>query len=214
MCHNQRKSVESMSTGAFEKLEGAKAKKFVERLNKSWPGSPFDSERTVVHVRTLSFANDWVLAEAGDAISIPEKRAFALDNGKDCVPIEFSAGFIPGFAGKNGVHLDRDTAPDYLRFWFEYARAGADRFLLVEAVDDMPWREEATPQARKSLAKSITPLTLVAADAAGFGFKACVLFRDTLFDCAIDVSVNGQVDITSRQLVAEGLTVTDALTGF
>ncbi len=201
-------------SGAFEKLDGAKARKFIDRLNRSWAGSPFDAERTVVHARTLPFANDWMLAEAGDATAMPEKRCVVLDNGQDCVPIEFNADFIPAFAAANSVSLDRDTAADYLRFWFEYARAGADRFQLVEAVDDMPWREEPTPQARKSLAKSVTPLTLIDAGNGLFIFKACVLFRDALFDCTVSVSAQGKVDVISRTLIAEGLTVADLLTGF
>lgn len=203
-----------MSAHAFEKLEGAKARKLIERLNKSWRGSPFDAERTVVHARGLSFANDWILAEAGDATTIPEKRCAALDNGRECVPIEFNGDFIPDFAGKNGIVLNRDNAPDYVRFWFEYARAAADRFQLVEAIDDMSWREEATPQARKSLAKAITPLTLVDADAGGFTFKACVLFRDTLFETTLRAGVGGDVAVLSRHVIAESLTVSDTLTGF
>lgn len=203
-----------MSAPAFEKLEGSKQKKFVDRLNKSWMGSPFDASRTVVHARPLSFANDWILAEAGDATTIPEKRAVVLDNGDECVPVQFNAEFIAAFAGKNGIVLDHDSAPDYMRFWFEYVRTGTDRFLLVEAIDDMPWREEPTPQARKSLAKSITPLTLVDQQGDVFVFKACVLFRDTLFDCTLETTLDGKVTITSRHTIAEALTVSDPMTGF
>lgn len=203
-----------MSVHAFEKLEGSKQKKFIDRLNKSWSGSPFDATRTVVHARSLSFANDWMLAEAGDATTIPEKRCVVLDNGTDCVPVEFNAEFVPGFAGKNGVLLDHDSAPDYMRFWFEYVRSGSDKFLLVEAIDDMPWREEPTPQARKSLAKAITPLTLVDQEGDVFVFKACVLFRDTLFDCTLETTLDGKVTITARHTIAEGLTVSDGTTGF
>jgi len=203
-----------MSAHAFEKLKGSKHKKFIDRLNKTWKGSPFDATRTVVHARPLSFANDWMLAEAGDATTIPEKRCVALDNGTDCVPMEFNADFIPSFAGKNGVLLDYDSAGDYMRFWFEYVRSGSDRFLLVEAIDDMPWREEPTPQARKSLAKAVMPLTLVDESADIFVFKACILFRDTLFDCTLETTLNGKVTITSRHTIAEGLTVSDGLTGF
>lgn len=203
-----------MSVHAFEKLEGAKQKKFIDRLNKSWAGSPFDAARTVVHARPLSFANDWILAEAADGTIVPEKRCVALDNGAECVPVQFNAEFIPAFAGKNRVMLDSDSASDYMRFWFEYVRSGADRFMLVEAVDDMPWREEPTPQARKSLAKSVMPLTLVDQQGDVFVFKACMLFRDTLFACTLETTRQGRVSITSRLVIAEGLTVIDSTTGF
>lgn len=204
----------STASTAYEKIEGAKAKKLIERLNKSWRGSPFDAEKTVVHARSLPFLENWVLAEASDATSLPEKKCALLDNGKNSLPIEFNTAFITGFAAKEGIYLDRDTAPDYLRFWFEYARGGAERFILVESLDEMPWREEATPQARKSLAKSITPLTLVSTGPDAFSFKACVLFKDALFECTLTLSAKGDVKTVTRALIADNLTVIDPLTGF
>ncbi len=203
-----------MATGAYEKLEGTKARKFIERLNKAWDGSPFDAERTVVHVRDLSFVNGWALGEAGDAIAMPEKKCVVLDNGRECLPIEYSADFVPAFAANNNVILNADTAADYLRFWLEYTRSGPERFLLVETLDDIPWREEATPQARKSLSQSVAPLALVDHTDAYFNFKACVLFRDTLLNCEFEVTPRGKVTITSRNIIAESLTVIDLLTGF
>lgn len=203
-----------MSVHAFQKLEGSEASSLIERLNKKWRGSAFDAKRTVVHARPLSFMEEWVLAEAVDAANIPEKKCACIDNGQECVPIEFNADFIVDFAKSKNMILSRDSASDYLRFWFEYARAGRDRFLLVEAIDEMPWREDPTPQARKSLAKTVTPLTLIEAHANGFTFKACVLFRDTLFDCTVDLSMNGKVLIKNRTIMAEGLTVADTMTGF
>ena len=201
-----------MSQGAFEKLEGPKAKKLLDRLNKVWAGSPFDTDRSVAHARTLPFADTWLLAEAADATSIPEKRCVALDNGQQCLPMNFDADFIPAFANQNNVRLTAETAPDYLRFWFEYARPGADRFVLVEGVDDMPWREEPTPQARKSLARTVMPIEQIHEGAGGFAFVACVLFRDTLFRCTMEISPQGKVEIVSREVVAEGLTVSDPMT--
>jgi len=203
-----------MAINAYEKLEGTKAKKFIERLNKAWDGSPFDAERTVVHVRDLSFVNGWTLGEAGDAIAMPEKKCVVLDNGRECLPIQYSADFVPNFAANNNVILNANTAADYLRFWLEYTRSGPERFLLVETLDDIPWREEATPQARKSLSHSVTALGLINMGDACFSFKACLLFRDTLLTCVIEVTPAGKVTIADRQIIAESLTVIDLLTGF
>ncbi len=203
-----------MAAGAYEKIEGTKAKKLLERLNKAWSGSPFEESRTVIHARGLSFAKGWILAEASDAMAMPEKKCVALDDGKTCLPIEYGPDFIPKFAANQNVYLSHDTAPEYVRFWFEYVRSGAERFMLVETLDDMPWREEPTPQARKSLSKSVMPLTLIGPSTSGFIFKACVLFRDTLMDCTLEVSASGAVSFVERNIIAETLTVTDAFTGF
>ncbi|MBU6235103.1 MAG: hypothetical protein KGQ41_04605 [Alphaproteobacteria bacterium] len=203
-----------MTAGAYEKIEGQKAKKFIERLNEAWRGSPFDAARTVVHARPLSFVKGWMLAEASDAVTMPEKKCIALDNGQTCVPVEYSPDFITNFAANQNMYLSHATAPDYVRFWFEYVRSGPEKFQLVETLDDIPWREEPTPQARKSLAKMITPLTLTGPVGTGFAFKACVLFRDTLFDCTLEVTASGGVHFTNRTIMAESLTVTDSFTGF
>lgn len=203
-----------MSGGAYEKIEGPKAKKLIERLNKAWNGSPFDEKRTVIHARPLPFAQGWILAEASDAMTLPEKKCVILDNGSDCYPVEYGPDFIPKFAANQNIRLSSSTVTDYLRFWFEYTRTGADRFLLVENIDDIPWREEPTPQARKALAKTVMPLTLTGTTPNGFALKATILFRDTLYDAMLEVKADGQVAITSRETIAESLTVIDTFTGF
>lgn len=212
--HNQAESTESMSSGAYEKIEGQKARKLIERLNKQWQGSAFDPDRTVVHARSLSFIKGWMLTEASDAQSMPEKKCIALDNGDACVPIEYTPEFISRFASNQNMQLTGDTIGEYLRFWFEYTRSGPERFILVEMADDIPWREEPTPQATKSLAKMITPLALIETTPDGFILKACILFRDTLLNCTLEVSAKGEVKILNREIMAESLTVIDSFTGF
>jgi len=201
-------------SGAYQKLEGTKAKKLIDRLTPGWPGSVFDSARTVIHVRDLPFLNGWQLVEASDATALPEKKCIALDNGVECVPVQFDAAFIIDFCRARGLRLDRHTADDYLRFWIEYVRMGAEQFALVENVDDLPWREEPTPQARKSLAKSITPLTLTDSSPSLFKYRACLLFRDALFDSALELTYDGKITVTSRDVIVEDLTVIDPFTGF
>jgi len=162
----------------------------------------------------MSFLPGWSLAEVSDATAMPEKKCVCLDDGSECVPLQYDAGFIENFCRSRALRLDRHTTSDYVRFWLEYIRSGADRFLLVESVDDLPWREEPTPQARKSLAKAITPLTLVESTPAAFSFHACLLFRDALLDCGLEVTYDGKLSLVSREVVAEDLTVTDPFTGF
>lgn len=207
-------SLSSMSAGAFQKLEGAKAKKIVERLNVAWPGSKFDPDKAVVYTRGIPFLHGWQLVEVSDATSLPEKKCTAFDNGAECLPMQYDAAFVQDFCRNRDLRLDRHTAADYVRFWLEFVRTGTEKFLLVENVDDLPWREEPTPQARKSLAKAITPLTLTEASPSLFKFHACLLFRDALFDCGIEVTYDGKLSITSREPIVEDLTVTDPFTGF
>ncbi|HEY8963238.1 MAG TPA: hypothetical protein VIN59_02115 [Alphaproteobacteria bacterium] len=204
----------SSNAGGFQKLEGPKAKKMVDRLNMAWPGSKFEADKTALYARSMPFLHGWQLVEASDATALPEKRCVILDNGDESVALQYDAAFIQDFCRARELRLDRNTAADYVRFWLEYVRSGTEKFMLIENVDDLPWREEPTPQARKSLAKAVTPLTLTDATPALYKFHACLLFRDALFDCTLDVTYDGKITVTSRDPIVEDLTVVDSLTGF
>lgn len=207
-------TLSSSSAGAFQKLEGAKAKKILERVNIAWPASKFESDKTVVYTRNVPFLQGWQLLEVSDATALPEKKCVALDNGTESVPMQYDAAFIQDFCRARALRLDRHTADDYVRFWLEYVRSGPEKFILIENVDDLPWREEPTPQARKSLAKAITPLTLTDSTPAVFRFHACLLFRDALFDCGLEVTYDGKITLLGREPIIEDLTVIDPFTGF
>jgi len=183
-------------------------------MNAAWTGSAFDPEKTVVFARPVPFLSGWQLVDVSDATALPEKKCVGLDNGDACVPLQYDAAFVQEFCRAQDLRLDRHTADDYIRFWLEYVRTGTDKFLLIETVDDLPWREEPTPQARKSLAKTIVPLTLTDSSPSLFHFQACLLFRDALMDCGLELTYDGKITITRREVIAEDLTVTDPFTGF
>jgi hypothetical protein len=203
-----------MSENAYEKIEPVKAKKIIERINKAWVGSSFEPSKTVVHARRLSFLKNWTLVEAEDGVSIPEKKAVVLDDGQNTVPMQYDTDFIVNFLKKQNVILNQKQAQDYLHFWFEYVRSGAERFLLIEGIDDIPWREEVSPQVRKSLARTIIPVTFLNETLQGFVFKVTVLFRDTLVECLAEIDFTGDVRLQKQSIIVENLTVIDVLTGF
>lgn len=203
-----------MSQNGYEKIEGPRAEKLLDRLNPVWAGSPFETGKAVIHARGLPFAKGWVLAEVEDNLAMPGKKCVALDNGRDCIPVEYNAQFIPAFIKNHALSLTEKTAKSYLHFWFEYARSGVERFILIENLDDVPWREEITPQIQRSLSKRVTPVTLVETTPKGFTFEATILFRDTLMIVAATVTPDGDVKLDKKETVVQNLTVTDALVGF
>lgn len=160
---------------------------------------PVEEVRTVIHARGLSFAKGWILAEASDAMAMPEKKCVALDDGKTCLPIEYGPDFIPKFAANQNVYLSHDTAPEYVRFWFEYVRSGAERFMLVETLDDMlrgAKNQRRRPENRfqNQYTDPHRPLNIRI---------DYVLFRDTLMDCTLEVSASGAVSFVERNVITE-----------
>lgn len=198
----------------YRKIEGATAKSYITRLNAGWAGSPFDNVRTALHARDLNFLKGWRLVEASDATSLPEKKCVALDNGKEAIPLEYNEHFIFNFCQARNMRIDQEAAADYLRFWLEYLRIGAERFRLVESFDEICWREDPSPQARKYLNGTITPLTLKESSAERFVYKGFVLFLDALFECSFEITNSGKIAILSRNTLVEDLDITDSFTGF
>lgn len=197
----------------YRKIEGAKAKAYLTRINAGFTATDFDISRSAVHARELSFLNGWSLVEISDATALPEKKCIALDNGLEAVPLEYNENFIVEFCKARGLRIDRHMAADYLKFWLEYLRIGPERFSLIESIDEIPWNEEPTPTARKFLSQRILPVNLLETTPTNFMFKACVLFRDALFDCIFDITYNGNITIKDRKILVEDLNVTDTFTG-
>lgn len=198
----------------YRKIEGTKAKAYLTRINAGWGGSTFDSTRTAVHVRDLAFLNGWCLVEASDATALPEKKCTAFDNGTESIPLEYNEDFITRFCTARDLRIDRHMAGEYLKFWLEYMRVGSERFNLIETVDDIAWREEPGPQARKFLTTAITPLTVIETTPTYFVFKGCVVFRDAIFECVFKVTYTGNITLIDRRPLIEDMAIADSFTGF
>lgn len=198
---------------AYQKTEGVHTKERINRINKAWHGSAFDPEKTMVFSRALSFLPAWTLVEASDYTSVPEKRAVGLDDGESVTIISYNQNFISDFMAAQKAVITTETVSDYTRFWLQYARLNQERMVLVDDADDIPWREDVTPQARKSLSRSITPLTYLSHEGHVFMLKGCLFFKDSLFECMIEVTSKGRVTLPHQTLIAESLMVFDPLTG-
>jgi len=197
---------------SYRKLDSKKAAKVLSRLTDLLDMPPFSPDTTVVFSRPLSFLPHWSLVEAADGTSLPERRIVALDDGKRAVVVDYGAALPAEIAST--FQVNHDTVCDYVRFYLTYARSGADRFILVENIDDMPWRDDMGPSARKSLGKQVIPLTLVTYDGQDCTLKASLLFRNTLFEATIKVTEKGKVTVKRDSKIAEDLSVFDVATGF
>jgi len=201
-----------MKHDSYVKTEGALARDLLVRINKAWHGSPFDKDRTVVYMRPLSFLPAWMLVEASDFTSVPEKKMIGLDNGQQTLPISYNAQFVEALMLAEKAQLSHETVTDYVRFWVQYTRLSQEQLIQVDEVDDIPWREDITPQARKGLARHITPLTYLGQNAGQFILKGCAYFRDSLFELSYGVEPSGKVHIHQQTLLAESITGYDKAT--
>jgi len=83
----------------------------------------------------------------------------------------------------------------------------------VENVDDLNWRDDPPPSARKAVSELIDPLILEKEDKDAFYLRGCMMFKDSLFKSLIKVESDGMVSLHEEELLVEDMPVLDDVFG-
>mgnify|MGYP005839674983 CR=1 FL=1 len=219
----------------LEKLDKNKSKALIKALNPVLPGADYDEKATRVTGHEYSFYPGFVTIELTEHITHPPRRlgmladADIIENPQNYTDPDKAKSAFDGrvfiFDGTNEpiykansavpLSLDSNCVREYIRFFFSRVRGRHGRFVIVETVDEIDWREDPPPAARRAVAKMIAPLALIGSDEDNnFYLRACLLFKDSLFKARISVDPQGQVDITEEEIIIEEMPVfDDTLTG-
>ena len=205
--------VKRMFQDAYVKLDKNETKNLVELLRPKFDGAMFDPASTVVMTRGLPFYKNSRFFDIADHKTMPPARRFVIMSGDDATVLDFTNQPIYSLNSKVPVSLNTQTVLDYARFFFSYVRGRHGRFIIVESVDDISWREEPPPAARKAVGKMIAPISLnISADNV-YQLTAQMMFKESLFRALILVSPDGQVKITEETLLIEDIPVVDDTLG-
>lgn len=208
----------AMYKEAFEKLEDQDVAETLERFNPLLDGTPFKAGDTTIMAQGMNFYPGYRYLDIADYSTQPPAQRFAIEGlgknaGQDIV-LDWSNRPLYALNQKAPIVLNDETVPDYVRFFFAHVRGEHGRFLIAENVDDIRWKDDPPPEARKNLAKMLLPVIVkrVAKDGS-FEVPITVMFKDSLFQCDIIVSPIGQVDITNEQVLVEDIPVLDDALG-
>lgn len=81
---------------------------------------------------------------------------------------------------------------------------------MSESLEDINWRDDPPPAARKTIGEMIQPLFLEKTDEAGvYYIRACMVFKDSLFKTLVKVEPNGFVSLSDEELLIEDMPVLD-----
>ncbi len=209
-----------MMQDAYVKLARAETETILAALNPLFEGGAFEAETSVIMAKPLSFYPGYRLLDITEHKNMtPARRFVILKNGKKPIAeestiIDFTNLPIYQLNSQVPISITQENIIDYLRFFFSYVRGRHGRFLVVESVDDIPWREEPPPAARKAVAKMIHEVQLngVGSDGA-YQISAQMMFKDSLFKADIAILPSGQVTIGNEQLLVEDMPVLDDTLG-
>ena len=202
-----------MFQDAYTKLDKDATRKIVDSLRSYMDGSAFEPASTIVMTRSLPFYKNSRFLDIADHRSMPPMRRYAIQIGQETTMLDFTNSPIYSLNASVPIHLDADTVIDYVRFFFSFVRGRHGRFLIVESIDDIPWREEPPPAARKAVGKMIAPVTLTGQVGDTYNLSAQMMFKDSLFQAFIDVTPAGQVTIMKENLLVEDIPVIDDTLG-
>lgn len=200
----------------FKKFELDQVATVLDILNPSLDISPLDPVHTVILGVGLPFYKGFHFLDIADYSQVPAVRVFALYNPKTqgLTLLNWTNEPIYKMNKEVLVSLSEKNVSDYVRFFLSYVRGQHGRFIPIENVDDIAWREDPPPAARRAISKMITPVTLEGRDKNdGFKLKACMMFRDSLFKADIFVSLDGTTQITGEELLIEDMPVLDDILG-
>lgn len=199
---------------AFEKLGEKEVTDILERLNPLFDGTPFVAGDTTIMAQEMNFYPGYRYLDIADYSTQPATQRFAIEGigknaGQDVV-LNWTNAPLYALNQKAPIILNDETAPDYIRFFMAHVRGENGRFLIAENVDDMRWKDDPPPEARKNLSKMLLPVMVKEIKPDGsFLVPVTVMFKDSLFQCDVTLAANGNVEISNENILVEDIPVFD-----
>ncbi|HBR68949.1 MAG TPA: hypothetical protein DEA55_06195 [Rhodospirillaceae bacterium] len=203
-----------MFAEAFKKLELAEAATVLDEVNPLLDGTLFDPVEATVMAHDLPFYPGYTFLDIADFSVNPPARRFVIYKRGSATILDWTNGPIYALNKKVPIKLDDETVADYARFFFTYIRGRHGRFIITENVDDINWKEDPPPAARKAIGKMLGPVSIKKKDEKGtYCLEARVMFKDSLFKTDIYVKPDGTVTLTDEELLIEDMPVLDDVFG-
>lgn len=199
---------------AFIKLDRLQAAKMTELINPHLD-TKYDSETATLMIHNLSFYEGHYIVELTDHTQHPPiVRIVVCNDAGDVHILDWTNKPIFALNKSVPINLKDDRLLDYVRFFFHYVRGKHGRFLIIDNVDDIDWREEPAPAGRKALGKMIEPLQIKKKESDGtIIMSASIIFKDSLFAGEVHIKPDGHIVLQNEELLVEDIPVADDVFG-
>ena len=199
-----------MFQDAYVKCDRHETENLLKAIGSHLDGSPFPPDTTVIMSRPLPFYPGYQFLDIADHMTMPARRRFVIYKNDDVVVLDFTNEPIYKLNMRAPLTLIDETLPDYVRFFFSFVRGRHGRFLICESVDDIQWRDDPPPSARRAVGNMLRPLEIHHKEENGTAhLPARMVFRDTLFQTEISVNPAGAVKIFNEKVLVENMPVMD-----
>jgi hypothetical protein len=198
---------------AFVKLDETRAGEVLKVLSPHLDGVDFSPGTAILMSYDPLFYPGWQFIDVADYSYVPSVRRFAMMNDDKVYVLNWTNEPIYRLNEEAPLKLDPVSVTEYVRFFFTFVRGRHGRFLITETVDDINWKEEPPPAARKAIGRMLFPLEAEQNDSGDYIIKACMMFKDSLFKSDINVKRDGVITISNEELLIEEMPVLDDVFG-
>ena len=207
-------SMSFMFKEAFIKLDPVQTQQMIEKINPHLD-IVFEPATTTAMIHNLSFYENHFLVELARHDRHPAIVRAAICNDKgDVKVLNWTNEPIFALNKSAPIVLSEESMADFVRFFFTYVRGSHGRFLIIDSVDDIDWREEPAPAGRKALGKMIEPLHIKERKEDGtVVFAVSIVFKDSLFAAEAHLKKDGQLSLHNEELLVEDIPVADDVFG-
>jgi hypothetical protein len=197
---------------AFKKLDSADTSSILDIVNPKLAPLKFNPAITTILAIEPLFYPGYRFLDIADFSVMPTLHAYVLykpgaDN--SIVILDWTNAPLYKLNAEAPIALSEENITEYIKFFFTYVRGKQGRIVIAENIDDIPWREDPPPQARKALGKMLIPLEIKENFPDKYKLSSTIIFKDSLFKADIEVSSNGQISLNNEQLLVEDMPVLD-----
>ena len=195
---------------AFEKLKPAQTQEILANITPLFKGAEFSPHETTIMALDVPFYKGFKILDIADYTVMPANKRFVLYSPRKSAVLNFTNEAIYALNKEVPITLCEETVEDYIRFFFTYVHGKHGRFMIIENIDDMNWKEDPPPVARKAISHVVMPVTLLDLyEDGGYHLECTMIFKDSLFKANIDVTADGSVNLTNEELLIEEMPVLD-----
>ncbi len=195
---------------SYIKLNRAETRDLLQEINPHLDGTTISENSSDVVSASLGFYPGYRLLEITDRSNNPARKRYVIYKNDDLVIVDYTNGPIYALNERCPIAISQDNVLQYARMFFNFVRGKHGKFQIVESVDEMNWREEPTPNARRSLSEMITPMSIQNIEDDGtYVLAANIIFKNALFACTISVRQNGLVRLSQEKILVQDLPLMD-----
>ena len=203
----------------YSKLNLTDTEKSLGVFNPLFDGSPFPTTAIIMR-RPLAFYPAHWFYDVADHQTMPPRRRYvivqqneATDAPQNITILDGSPQTILTLNNTVPLVLNDKTITEYIQFYLAFTRGPEGRMVLVESLDDIPWRDDPSPAARKALGKMIAAIEPTGSVNGNYHTKAQVIFSDGLYEIDIHVAKNGDITFQDPKMLIEDMPVLDDVLG-